>query len=278
MGIKLKMIFNFLLIYYNNHTYSDGDIMLKEYFVGLPHPLIITIVIIAIFAIVVIAIKGKFSAKFGDKTISIGGGKEDYNNKVPPPTVTFPQKRSCGDCILVLMGEREKLEFKVRKKVNKIMKTQMTFVEQKLIEIQTTLLDAISKRINKESPIDDSVQYKLIYGLLKDSLHKIKDEIRRSFKDNGFWDMDVSDFSHYLKDRTQVLNSMFITYVRNMYPNRGGVLETDVIIEVIETKSTFLTGLIHDLYMYSRDVKIETDKEVDEAQRVFTEWVDKFIN
>jgi len=253
---------------------------MKEYFVGLPHPIFIVLVITVLIALVIIAIKGRITAKFGNKTFNIGGGidDEDYEENKLPSTVILSQKRSCGDCVLLLMGEREKLEFKVRSKINKVMKTQMTFVEQKLIEIQTTLLNAVSKKIVKESTIDESVHYKLIYGLFKDSLHNIKDEIRRSFKDNGFWDMDVSNFSNYLKDRTLVLNSMFIQYVQNMYPDRGGVMETDTLIEIIESKSALLTSLIHDLYMYSRDVKIETDKEVREAQRVFTEWIDKFIN
>jgi len=252
---------------------------MKEYFEGLPHPIFIALVVIILIALVIVAIKGRIIAKFGDKTFHIGGGDDEEHEKSPlPSTVIISQKRSCGDCVLVLMGEREKLEFKVRSKINRIMKTQMTFVEQKLIEIQTSLLNAVSKKIVRGSTVDESIQYKLIYGLLKDSLLKIKDEIRRSFKDNGFWDMDVSDFSYYLKDRTQVLKSMFIQYVQNMYPDRGGIIDACTFIEIIEEQSPFLTGLIHDLYMYSRDVKISTDKEVKETQQTFTKWVDEFIN
>lgn len=244
---------------------------MKEYIFSL-HPVVfITIVIIALIAIVIIMLKGKIKAKFGDKIIDIGGDDPE-----PPPTASIKQKRSCGDCVLLLMGEREKFEFKIRKETNKIMKNQMTFVEQKLIEIQTALLDDITCIINKDT-IDESVQYKLIYGLLKDSLHNIKDEIRRSFKDNGFCDLGVSEFSSYLKDRTQILNSMLVQYIRNMYPDRGGVLEASKIINVIEQRKNFLSGLVNDLYMYAREVKLETDKKVNILQEQFIKWVDKFI-
>lgn len=254
---------------------------MKEYIFSIPTPIFVSVLVVSAIAIVIIAVRGHLALKFGNKTIDIGGVHEEKkeDTDIPPSTVMITErKRSCGDCVLLLMTEREKLEFKIRQKTNKIMKTQMTFVEQKLIEIQAYTLDAITKTFNKSSQIDDAVQYKLIYGLLKDALHKIKDEIRRSFKDNGFWDMEVSEFSSYLKDRTQVLYSMFIHYIRNMYPDKEGLLSSNEIINIIESKNNFLANLINDMYMFSRDVKIQTDKEIKQVQQDFSEWIDKFIN
>lgn len=249
---------------------------MKEYVFSLPPYVFLILVSLIIIALVIIALRGKIKAKFGNKTIDIGGTDEDDSSITPPPTTAITQKRTCGDCVLLLMGQREKFEFKIRKETNKIMKTQMTFVEQKLIEIQTTLLDDMTEMIDKES-IDESVQYKLLYGLLKDGLHKIKDEIRRSFKDNGFCEISVSEFSSYLKDRVQIIISMLIQYIRNMYPDRGGVLEASKIIEAIEKRNSFLSRLINDLYMYAREVRLETDKKVKEIQEQFAKWVDDFI-
>lgn len=247
---------------------------MREYLLNLPLPIFVTLAVLLIIAVVIIALRGRISAKFGNKVINIGG--RDEPEIAPSPTVIIKQKRSCGDCILLLMGEREKFEFKIRKETDKIMKTQMTFVEQKLIEIQILLLDNIATKISKDS-IDESVQYKLIYGLLRDALHNIKDEIRRSFKDNGFWELDASDFSIYLRDRAQILSSMLIQYIRNIYPDRRGILEMPKIIKIIEEKSSILSDLIHDLYMYSREVKIETDKKIKNIEEEFVKWIDNFI-
>lgn len=250
--------------------------------------IIIVALILGIFGIIIIALRGKLGIKIGNKSFSLGGGSSEEKKKdtkaVPttPPTVTVPQKRTCGDCILLLMGEREKFELKMRKETNKIMKTQMTFAEQKLIEIQTKVSNNISGIIHqsieeKSTTVEESVQYKLVYGLLKDSLLNIKDEIRRSFKENGFYDINGSEFSWYVKERTQVISSMLTQYMRNIYPDRGGVLQLHKILKCIEEEVTFLAGIINDIYSYAREVRVECDEKVKELQIQFGKWVDNFI-
>jgi hypothetical protein len=249
--------------------------------------IIVTLILVSI-AVVIIALRGKLGIKIGNKSLSLGGGGDEKTKKntkaVPnlPPTVTIPQKRSCGDCILLLMGEREKFELKMRKETNKIMKTQMTFAEQKLIEIQTKVSNNISGLIHqsieeKSSTVEESVQYKLVYGLLKDSLLNIKDEIRRSFKENGFYDINGSEFSWYVKERTQVISSMLTQYMRNIYPDRGGVLQLHKILKCMEKEATFLAGIVNDIYSYAREVRLECDEKVKELQIQFGAWVDNFI-
>ncbi len=179
------------------------------------------------------------------------------------------------------MGEREKFEFKIRREMDKVMKTQMTFAEQKLIEVQTKVSNNISTTIhesieNKTTTVEESVQYKLVYGLMKDSLFHVKDEIRRSFKDNGFYDINGSEFSWYVKERTQVITSMLSQYMRNIYPDRGGVLPLQKILKSMEKESTFLSGIINDIYSYAREVRLECDEKVKEIQTQFGTWVDNF--
>lgn len=241
------------------------------------NPLIYTLVIIIIIAIVIIALRGKIRAKFGNKTIDIGkedGEEERYtNNKLPPTNLIV--KRSCGDCILLLMGEREKFEFNVRKESNKILKMQMTFAEQKLDNIHTFLLDSFSGI--KDTEVSGTIQYKLLYGLLKDVLLKIKDEIRRSFKDNGFPEISAPEFSIYLKGRGALITSTITQYIRNMYPDKAGVLEPNKIIKTLENKNPTIVDTINDIYTNARDIKIEADLKIKEMQDQFVKWVDNFI-
>jgi len=246
--------------------------------------LIVAVIVVTIGAII-IALRGKLGIKIGNKTINLGDVSEDKEKgkePIPPPaTVSIAQKRSCGDCVLLLMGEREKYEFKIRRERDKIMKSQMTFAEQKLIEVQTKISKSLSSSIHesikrKSSSVEESVQYKLVYGLLKDALFHIKDEIRRSFKDNGFYDINGSEFSWYVKERTQVISSMLTQHMRNIYPDRGGVLKLSTLLQGIEQEATFLGGIITDIYSYAREIKVETDNKVKNLQVEFGEWVDKF--
>jgi len=249
--------------------------------------IIMVIVVLGIIGAIIIALRGKLGIKIGNKSINLGGSEDKKKEKKekepipPPPTVRITQKRTCGDCVLLLMGEREKYEFKIRRERDKIMKSQMTFAEQKLIEVQTKLSNNLSYRISesikeKKTTIEESVQYKLVYGLLKDALLHIKDEIRRSFKDNGFYTMALSEFSWYVKDRTQVISSMLSQYIRNIYPDRGGVLPLANILKGMKAEATFLSGIINDIYSHARETKNETDDKVKNMQKEFGEWVDKF--
>lgn len=252
---------------------------MKIFFLNLSDPIpFIIITGIIVIAIIIIAIKGRFIAKIGTKIFKIGKFSEPKNttcSPTPPPTVTV-MKRSCGDCVLLLMAEREKKEILMRRESEKVLKTQMTFVEQKLIEIQTKMCEKFNNLIDQSSSIDKSVQYKLFYGLFKDALIHIKDEIRRSFKDNGFYEMSGSDFSWYIKDRIQVLTSMLTQYMRNFYPNSNEITELNKIINLIK-ENTFLSDIINNFYCYAQEVKTESDKKIEVIKQSFSEWVNDFI-
>ena len=250
--------------------------------------IILVVIFLSAVVITIIALRGKLGIKIGNKSINLGGSEEQKkntqknNDPIPlPVTVNMTQKRSCGDCVLLLMGEREKYEFKIRRERDKIMKVQMTFAEQKLIEIQTKISNNVSIMIHesikdKITTVEESVQYILVYCLLKDSLLLIKDEIRRSFKDNGFFNLSGSEFSWYVKERTQAISSMLTQYMRNIYPDRGGVLQLQKILRSMEEEATFLSGIINDIYSYASEVRIETDERVKKMQEEFGAWVDKF--
>lgn len=246
--------------------------------------IIIVTLILGIIGIIIIALRGKLGIKIGNKSFSLGSENSEEKSKKdsPFPTAIVPQKHTCGDYVLLLMGEREKYELKIKKEGNQIMKIQMTFAEQKLIEIQTKISNSISGIIHqsieeKVTTVEESVQYKLVYGLLKDALFNIKDEIRRSFKENGFYGINGSEFSWYIKGRLQVISSMLIQYMRNIYPDRGGVLGLHEILKCIEKEATFLAGIINDIYSYAKEVRVECDERIKNIQIQFGEWVDNFI-
>jgi len=246
-------------------------------------PLSYSIIVLSIIALVIIALKGTIKAKFGDKAIAVGGGANDDTKKIPASardTVSLI-KRKCSDCVLMLIGEREKTEVSMRKESDKILKTQMVFVEQKLIEIQTKLMALLSSEIRDSTKsgkeIDEVIQYKLLYGLLKDALVSIKDEMRRSFKDNGFYELNGTDFSAYVKNQQRTVISLLTQHIQNIYPDRIGVLSIMRITGVFDEHSYEISAIISDMYNRARDVKLEAEEKIDGIKQQFGDWVDKFI-
>lgn len=252
---------------------------MKDYLINFLNPTSFTIIVILlIIAIVIIALRGRLTAIIGNKVIKLGNDSEKDPTQSPPPTVCITQKRSCGDCVLLIIGEREKYELNIRKESNKILKTQMTFAEQKLIEIQTKITRNMTTAIRRSNTsVDELVQYKLIYGLLKDALSQIKDEIRRSFKDNGFYEINNEDFSSYVKDRAQIITLMLTQFFQNMYPIRSEILDIDSLIKEIEKENPFLSDVLNEVYSYARETKLDCDNKVKTITEQFANWIDSLI-
>jgi len=256
------------------------------YLKSLPEQLSFYIFISAIIAIVVIALKGKLMLKFGKNTLGLGGSEPASGaSGAKCSSSNFRKKRSCGDCVLIMMGEREKHEFNLRKTVDRILKTQMTFAEQKLIEVQTLLIDAYASKYSivrnsqeKNPCIDDAVQNKLFYGLLKDVLLIIKDEIRRSYKDNNFYNLGDLEFSNYVKDKTKTIMSILNQHIRNIYPSSGVVVDGQGTIDIIESTSRDIEHIILEMYIQAKETKMDIKKQIDGIQKDFGSWIDTFLS
>lgn len=258
-----------------------------EFLKGLPVAVSVSLLFMAIIAIVVVALRGRIKAIFGDKNIEIGptSSEKPKTVEIPqtlPPTVII-QKRSCGDCILLLMGEREKFEIQIKQETNRILKSQMNFTEQKLIEIQNIIMKDIIEVIRKfnlknSNAVDEVVQYKLVYGLFRDALLNIKDEMRRSFKDNGFYDLSGSEFMAFTRDRTAIVHSILDQYVRNIFPDHAGVISPQDVIDVFEKEREFIGATFNDIYTYARNIRAEAHNNINMFMADFKKWIDEFIH
>ncbi|MBD3170989.1 hypothetical protein GF326_00815, partial [Candidatus Bathyarchaeota archaeon] len=65
---------------------------------------------------------------------------------IPGKSVKQP-KRTCGDCVLILLGIREKYEYKSRELDTSLLRNQMKFAEQKIQEIIFFLSQSFSDDI-----------------------------------------------------------------------------------------------------------------------------------
>lgn len=264
-----------------------------EYLKGLPDAFSVTVLIVGILGVVVISLKGSAVVKWGKNLVGLGTkaqespseeeskkGSTETSASLTSTGVPKQPKRSCGDCVLIMMGEREKYELNMSKKVDRILKTQMNIVEQKLIEIESTLINGFNEKLNiaKEDKTEIEMEYRLFYGLLRDALISVKNEIRRSFKENGYYELSDNEFNVFVKDKTKVIISMISQHLRNLYPSRGsGVYISDIIV-MLESKQNTFHGYLSDVFVQAKQVIIDTDTEVNELKRSFSEWVDDFVN
>lgn len=77
----------------------------------------------------------------------------------------------------------------------------------------------IGERITGNTKLTTTLQYRMFWGLSNDALNiQMKDEIRRSIKENGFYELNGNDFSQYVKNQTKVLISIFRKHIINLYP------------------------------------------------------------
>lgn len=272
------------------HPMKGYDIM-WGYLSSLPNTLSVTILILGILAIVIISLKGTAVFRWGKNIIGLGKAKVSDSQDsvettedpgVPPSTVMIKHpKRGCGDCILIIMGEREKYELKMSGALNHVLKNQMNFVEQKLTDIQALFTNMFMEQINKINAKvnEDSyeAQYKLYYGLLRDCLITIKDEFRRSLKENGFSELSEVEFSFYVKNKARNILSIMSQHTRNFYPTRGVVVGYEKILDNIEKRSNDIQDILLSIYMNAKQVVIETDKEINRMKIEYSQWVDNFI-
>ena len=139
-----------------------------------------------------------------------------------------PKKRTCGDCVLLLFGIREKYEYEIRRLETNLLRMQMKFSEQKIQEVIWFLSQSFSDdiRVLGEGVEHEkkATQSSLYCEALKNGLLSVKDELRRSFKENGFGQFSESEFGHYVKDKSKTMLTMVRSYLNQHYVDGEGTI------------------------------------------------------
>jgi hypothetical protein len=273
-----------------------------EYLRGLPELFSFIIIILGLTAIVIISLKGTAAIRWGKNLIGLGGGAKNTDDPVeerpthetgmeqpPSPAATailrLP-KRGCGDCILIIMSEREKYGLKMSNVHDKVLRNQMNFFEQKTVEIQELaekIFCDLMESTKKQAAVTASgknvdIEYKFFTELLKDALILVKNEIRKSYKENGYFEMSDSDFSIYLKDKNRLVINLIVQHVKSMYPSQG----MTVTAYDFQSGLLFMMPQIHEIlrecFVYAKEVTADSERQEVGYQREFSAWADKFIS
>jgi len=239
----------------------------------LAHPYITVIVIsLALISALIVSIKGKAVINWGKTQIKLGESRRSKS-----------LRRTCGDCIMLLFGKREMLQADLDSIQKNILKQQMNIAEQKLLECQVELLQTYraaltSKREGKRDYLQEDKEYKIYEGALLQALSHIKDELRRSFKENGFSNLSASEFSNYVKNKVQLLIGIKTSYVDGKYPNEGMIIIREDWVRYIRTVYVHkIEELFFDLFEKGRDIKNASDKELMNLKIKFKEDINTII-
>jgi hypothetical protein len=133
--------------------------------------------------LVVISVIGNIGIDLSNKKITFGFSKN---------------KRSCGDCVNLLLAKRTTFETLYYNKQNSILRQQMIFAEHKLLEMELILQKELHNNVIKE--------------------------IRRSMIENNFSHMKKEEYDRYICNRKEIL----INYIS---PNENLNIK---ILEIIE--------------------------------------------
>jgi hypothetical protein len=172
------------------------------------------IIVFTLIVLLLVSVFGNIGINLKEKKITFGSQKT-------------PKKRSCSDCINLLMAKRTAFEVMYNTKQTGILRQQMIFAEHKLTEIEL-----ITKKENHPS---------------------IKDEIRRSCKENGFVEMPIEDYSRYLEERI------------------------DTITSLLNTEDPKIPLIIKEIYDNAKRVKIRIEQEIKKLEEDFIKELDSLI-
>jgi len=240
------------------------------YALVLPHGAFIPAIVVFFIALLLISIFGNIGIDLKTKKFNFGFSKQRKN------------ERSCTDCILLLLVKRTEFEALYNTKKSNILRDQMTYVEHKMQELQFVLEQSFREDIQnlkkEENPNKENKEFILYHELISNALFVAKDEVRRSFKENGFHNMNDMEFSIYLKDRANTLNTIVKEYLSRNYPISGMIVPIDERLKRSQVRHGILIeNLIRDVYSNAKDIRTKIENELELLQKKFSEQINEFI-
>lgn len=214
----------------------------------------------------VLAIWGRVNIKWGKAQIGFGSSK---NNK-----------RNCNNCVVLTFSEREKFELKRRQLENSILKSQMNFAEHKIEGVLFSLTQNYREHL-KEKRTDtpdlerEQQECTLYEEILKQSLSHVQDEVRRSFKENGFHEISGLEFQSYVKNKSQDLVNIARNYFLHRYPAIGMIISSSDRHDRLNVDK--LEDIIFDIYINAKNVRIKTQKDIEELEKEFINKIQELI-
>jgi len=126
----------------------------------------------------------------------------------------------------------------------------------------------------------ETLYYRMFWGISNDAINiKMKDEIRRSFKENGFDKMSEKDFLQYVKNQSKNLVSSLRNHIINLYPpdNRGMLVSMEEILQQIDQDESKYESFFLEIYMEAKKFKKQDEDGIEDIDKKFEKEINEFI-
>lgn len=216
--------------------------------------------LVIFFTIYILIAKRNVIVQFGHLIFKFG--KKKYN-------------RSCTDCVKIFSGISDKWRSKRRNIIESVLKEQMTYAEIVLDLIVLTYYRSFRQlQIDLQPNLNKRANDYLVYkNVLKVSFMEIKDEIRRSIKENGFCSMNPDDFEDYKSKMANKLFNIHTDYIIDNYPDE---LIPDV-QHVTEIEDRVIINKIKDIYDRAKEIALDKKEEIIKMDTEYDAEMDSYI-
>lgn len=194
----------------------------------------------------------------------------------------FKKKRSCNDCVSIVVSKSKQTDLKLKNILQKIesierttLKKQMNFVEVKLDDLENKYVDFYNDKLatsamKSMNTKGETVQYRMFWGLMKEIIHiRIKDELRRCCKENGFSEISGVMFSGYVKDKTKQIVNMIRQHIINFYPAHDMIVGMQELLEHTERIDPKIEDLMFDVFNEAKSIH---NHDIDEIEKLNKEY------
>lgn len=224
------------------------------WFLGLPVTVQIAACSLLAIIIVILAVIGKVNIRIGKYNLSFG--------KPAQPI----KKRSCSDCRKLVMTRTMKFDQDLKIIRDEVLRDQMNYAEQKIIEISYFLTssyreDIIKARNGNVDIVRENKEYLLYQEAIGNAMSQIKNTIRSAFKENGFYELSNQEFSDYVKGKTKLLISMGREYVRSRYPFENMIVPIEE--RFARLPEAIIESAVMDLFTKAKQIKQAADEKLE---------------
>jgi hypothetical protein len=183
--------------------------------------------------------------------------------------------------MIILTNEYDKHNLTKKTREDKVLTNRMNYTEEKLTVLESDITALYEKRLSSlsaEKNRNTRIESKMFFGVLREVISNVKKEIRRSCKEDEFYDLPETEFDKYVADKAKLIVSIMIRELKLQYPSYDALVPIDTVIMDIESITTTINVYIKDIYEYANLVVKESEKEVKEMEKKYQRWASNFLS
>lgn len=248
--------------------------MLKSFL--LEHAFWQQLVLILLLSVTIIyAISRGLVFKKGDTLIDFGSS--DKKKKKLPPHATCPHRID----FYLLVDKVAEVEFANAKDLfYGIRDSQMSYAQDRLIDLKHRLLDNYCALIQKKRPNEnvtahrDYVDFEVFAETL---LNRLTDKIRQAFIRNGLEEKELSQFNTYCEEKANQLFQTANIFCNQYYTSENRVVSREELRDSWDRMRYDFIALFTDVFVNGRDVILKTKDNMKRRYAEKTAWLSEHI-